>query len=763
MKILPFSIIYLICINLSLLGNQKLTKLVIVTSLYIFKTMAKSRLAAGGGWPAIKYSFRMVRQAGGVLKLFRALHSKNACKTCALGMGGQNGGMRNEAGMGFQVCKKSMQAQAQDMRGIIPEDFWRQYTITQLKRFSGHELESLGRLTTPVYHEAGTNNFKPITWPEARKLFVEKWKAARVDSSFIYTSGRSSMEAAFLVQLLGRQWGTNSINNCSYYCHQASGVGLKKSLGGGTATVSLDDVNKADLVVLIGANPSSNHPRFMTHLADLRKRGGKVITINPFVELGLTRFKIPSEPHSLLFGSEISNHYLQPHCGGDLAFLKAAMAWLTQNNKIDKEFIITHCNNVSSFLEDLVTENVDELLKKSGLDRNELMIFCDTLLQSKNTIFAWAMGVTHQSHGTHTVQAIANLALVLGKIGRTGAGLLPLRGHSNVQGVGTVGVVPQLKPEMANALIDKFGIKIPDKAGMDTYQCMQAAYDGEIDFAVILGGNLYGSNPDSKWAEESLSRIAFKCMISTTLNQGHVHGLGKETLILPVRTRDEERQSTSQESMFNYVRLSLGGLHCPHHDLPSETALFADMGFQLFGDKPVPWTELHNHQTIRKYISETVPDLQPLNEIENGNDFSIPGRIKHQPLFNTPNNKADLVVLKAVDARPSNNHFNMTTFRSEGQFNTIVYEEEDIYRGVEHRNVIFLSQNDMDRLNIKEGQKVIVKSEAGKMEVEAVEGPIRSGNTAMYWPEANAIVPRKLDPLSKTPSFKRVSVKIAPA
>jgi molybdopterin-dependent oxidoreductase alpha subunit len=725
--------------------------------------MAKSKLSAGGGWPAVRYSFKMARKAGGILKLFKALHSKNTCKTCALGMGGQNGGMRNELGEGFQVCKKSMQAQAQDMHGAVTDAFWSRHSVDDLRNWSGRELESAGRLVKPLYHKKGATHFKVLSWEESTSLLLNRWRAADPQRSFLYTSGRSSMEAAFIVQLLGRQWGTNNINNCSYYCHQASGVGLKKSLGDGTATVNLEDVQKARLVIVIGANPSSNHPRFMAHLAHVRRKGGHVVVVNPFVELGLQRFKIPSDPHSLLLGSDIASLYIQPHCGGDLSFLKAAALYLYQSAKYDKDYLAKYCDGTEHFLNDLQKEDLQNLLNQSGVDSQSFKTFCSLLTQSENTIFAWAMGITHHSYGTETVQAVANLALMLGAVGKPGSGLLPLRGHSNVQGVGTVGVVPGLKPEMAGALVKRFNITIPAKPGLDTYQCMVEAHEGNIDFAILLGGNLYGSNPDSSWAEKSLSNIRFKCQISTSLNQGHVYGLGEETLIIPVRTRDEEQQSTSQESMFNFVRLSLGGNKCPHEQLPSETTLFSDIGVQLLGKEPVPWDEMHNHQKIRQYIAEVVPDMAPLSAIEGGRDFSIPGRIKHQPVFNTNNNKAFLEVIAARDARPETGNFNMTTFRSEGQFNTIVYDEEDIYRGVRHRMVIFMNKQDMQNLELNEGQKVTVQSTIGSMQVEAVAGPIRQGNTAMYWPEANRIVPRNLDPLSKTPSFKKVSVKIHPA
>ena len=722
--------------------------------------MEKRKIKSGGGLSSIRYSLNMAKEAGGVKKLYSALKSSNTCKSCALGMGGKTGGMRNEIGETFQVCKKSIQAQAQDMQHGINRKFFEENSIDDLSKLTGRELEALGRLSQPLFLPKDGTHFQVLQWQEALEKLLQYWKASQADKSFFYTSGRSSMEAAFLVQLIARQWGTNNINNCSYYCHQASGVGLTESLGSGTSTVKLEDLKQADLVVLIGANPSSNHPRFMTSLVELRRRGGKVVVINPLKELGLQRFSLPSDIRSLLFGSEVANFYIQPHCGGDLSFIKASAVFLWKEKKADLDFLKNRCNGFKEFEDDLKHENLELLLTKAGVSYEEMKEFCNYLAQSKNTIFAWALGITQQLHGVKTVRAIANLALMRGMVGKPGAGLLPLRGHSNVQGIGTVGVVPRIKPAMASALLEHLKIKPPAAPGKDTFSCMEAAHRGEIDFALLLGGNLYGSNPDQKWASEALARINFTAFISTTLNPGHIHGHGENTLILPVRARDEEKQSTSHESMFNFVRLSSGGVKPPANELPSETEIFVYAGKNLFGDNPIAWTELSNHNKIRQFIGRIIPNMHSLADLETGNEFTIPGRIKHSPDFNTSNGKANLAIVEAVDARPEPEHFNLTTIRSEGQFNTIVYEDEDVYRGVKHRNVVFLNEKDIISNNLSQGQLVWVESEIGRMKVELVEGAIREKNAAMYFPEANAIVPGKIDPLSKTPSFKRISVRI---
>jgi len=675
-------------------------------------------------------------------------------------MGGVQGGMVNELGQRFQVCKKSFQAQAQDLLPAIPHTFFQQTPIKALQKLHGRELEGLGRLAHPMLLTEGASHFEVLTWDKALAKLVETWQSAKPDHSFFYTSGRSSMEAAYLIQLLAREWGTNNINNCSYYCHQASGVGLAQSLGGGTSTVVLEDLRKSDLVVLIGANPASNHPRLMTFLVELRRRGGKVVVVNPFQELGLQRFNIPSDPTSLLFGSQIADLYLQPHCGGDLALLKATAVRLWQEDRIDRSFLQNHTNDLDVFGVDLSSESTERLLEMSGISGREHSIFCDSLAASENTIFAWAMGITHQKHGVETVRAIANLALMRGMIGKPGAGLLPIRGHSNVQGVGTVGVVPKLKPAMVAALADRFNITLPPTPGMDTFSCMEAAHEGKIDFAVMVGGNLYAANPDLTWAAQALNQVNFTAFLSTTLNLGHLHGHGKEMLILPVRARDEEKQTTSQESMFNYVRLSKGGQPAPSKEVPSESEIFVHVAKRLLKGSSVPWHEMADHAAVRKFIAATVPSLSPIAELDKGKEFTIPGRIKHTPEFNTENHRANLAVVNAVDARPRDGCFNLMTFRSEGQFNTIIYEDEDLYRGVTHRNIVFMNADDIAELSLEEGSPVWVVSEVGKMRVELVSAAIRRGNVAMYYPEANAIVPARVDPQSRTPVFKKVSVRV---
>ncbi len=484
---------------------------------------------SGGGWAAIWYTWRKAREVGGVWKMWQAMRSKNACKTCALGMGGQKGGMVNEKGRWPEVCKKSLQAMAADMQGAIKPDFWKTYSIEQLKKFSPRELESCGRLVEPVLYQRGQDYYRPISWPEAIERIVSRLKELSPDETFWYFSGRSSNEAGFLLQLFARIYGTNNVNNCSFYCHQASGVGLATSIGSGTATIVLDDIEHADLVFVIGGNPPSNHPRLMTTLMHVRRHGGEVIVINPVVETGLVNFRVPSDVRSLLFGSQIASLYVQPHIGGDLALLSGVSKRIDEMGAQDEPFLRDHCAGYDDWIAHARSLSWSDIHHKSGVSQADIDAIAERYAAAKNVVFSWTMGITHHAHGVQNVQAIANLALMRAMIGRPQAGLLPIRGHSNVQGIGSVGVTPKLKEEIFERLQSNYGLNLPTTPGLDTLGCMEAAHDGRLKMGVCLGGNLYGSNPDAQFAADSLTRLKTLVYLNTTLNTGHAHGLaGRE-------------------------------------------------------------------------------------------------------------------------------------------------------------------------------------------------------------------------------------------
>jgi molybdopterin-dependent oxidoreductase alpha subunit len=721
------------------------------------------RVSSGGGWPAIRYTLQKAGQVGGWRALWAALRSKNACKTCAVGMGGQRGGMVNERGRFPEVCKKSLQAMAADLQAPIPDEFWAANPLTVLRQMTPLQLESSGRLARPLLVEHGSDHYRPITWNEAFERIVAQLRQSHPEQTFWYFSGRSSNEAGFLLQLFARLYGTNNVNNCSYYCHQASGVALASCIGTATATVKLEDVEHADLVFLIGGNPASNHPRLMTTLKRVRHRGGEVIVINPVREVGLIKFRIPSDPISLLFGSRIASLYVQPHIGGDLALLTGVAKRIDELGEYDETFLRQHCEGCDEWLSHLRHLSWEEIHAKSGVSASDIQAIAQRYAAAQNAVFGWTMGITHHVHGVQNVQAIANLALMRAMVGKPRAGLLPIRGHSNVQGIGSVGVTPRLRDAIFDQLQNHYGVQLPTTPGHDTLACVEAAHAGEMRLGFCLGGNLYGSNPQSCYAAEALGRTEMMVYLNTTLNTGHAHGCGRQTLILPVLARDEEPQPTSQESMFNYVRLSDGGPR--RFEGPrSEIEVIATLADRVLGTAgPIDWSSLSQTRAIRQMIARVVPGWEAIGQLDaTRQEFYIDGRILHAPVFATPTRRAQLHVHRLPDLAHADGQLRLMTVRSEGQFNTVVYEQEDIYRGQERRDVVLVHPDDLNRLGLKPEQRVTVRSEVGRVDhVLARAYPaIRPGNALMYYPEANVLVPRTADRQSRTPAFKCVLVSI---
>ncbi|WP_269618731.1 FdhF/YdeP family oxidoreductase [Zhongshania sp. BJYM1] len=716
----------------------------------------------GGGPKKVLYTLNTARKIG-LLNSAKALNAKNACKACGLGMGGQRGGMTNELNEFPSVCNKSIQAQSTDIQALIPKELF-SHTLEEFRALSAYELEHLGRLGNPIYKAAGENRYREVDWDWAMARAAQGLASVKPNRSFFYSSGRSSNEAGFLLQLMARLYGTNNISNCSFYCHQATGEALKNTIGTGTSTVELSDIASCDLFFLIGANPASNHPRLLHKLIGLRRRGGTVVVINPMREAGLVQFAAPKMISSMVKGGdEVASIYLQPKTGSDIALFTAIAKAVIEKGGATPDFIDQYCVGFDDFQTHLQAQSWQVLLDDCGISREQVNQVADAYIASQKAIFAWGMGMTHHRHGVDNIEWISNLALLRGMVGKVGAGLLPLRGHSNVQGIGTIGVKPVLSAEVFSRIESSFNVQLPTQKGMHTLESLECAINGGIDAALMMGGNLYEATPDSRWAAKALDNIPFKIFLTTTLNRGHVTGVDAgESLVLPVCARDEEPEPTTQESMFNYVRLSDGGIE-RIASVRSEVAILADIAARLLPDGAIDFAEFKRHKKVREAIAKVIPGLEALADIGVAQqEFYVSGRIKHLPEFKTKDGKAHFVLPKAIDTADQGvRPFTMMTLRSEGQFNSIIYEEADSYRGVSHRWTVLLNQQDALELGVAEGDKVDLESDYGKMAgVEVKLFNLPKGCVATYYPEANILSSRLCDPRSHTPQFKSIAVSV---
>ncbi len=726
------------------------------------------KLPVGGGLKAIQYVLSIAGDVG-PRRLAAAVHSKNTCKACAFGTGGQRGGLHNEHKHGVEICNKNIQAQSGDLRPAIPRAIFEDNSFTELRQLSGRQLEALGRLGHVLYKAPDADRYRIIDYDDAIHRIAARMRQSDPQRSFFYSSGRSSNEAAFVLQLFARLFGSNHVNNCSYYCHQASGVGLQASIGTGTATIQYQDLELADTIFVIGANPASNHPRFVKVLIECRRRGGQVIVINPAKEPGLLRFASPSDFRSMIVGgAQIASHYVQPHVGGDLALLSGIAKAVLESGGADSDFIDHHCHGFDEYAAYLHSLDWPTLAAESGVTEQQIREIATCYQASRNCIFSWGMGITHHTQGVENVEAISNLALLRGMLGAPGRGLLPLRGHSNVQGVGSMGVSPALKDYVFHSIERELGVTLPTTPGMDTLACLQAATTGRIDMAFLLGGNLYAATPDSTFADAALAAIPFKVMINSTLNLSHVHGIGEECIVLPMRVRDEETQPTTQESMFNFVRLSDGGFD-RIEGLRSEVDIISAIAAAVIPADVLDFRAFAEHRHIRRAIASIIPGFRQLETIdENKDEFHIEGRTLRSPEFPTPDGKASFRIPAYSPERTptemdltNGSHYTLTSVRSEGQFNTIVYTDNDVYRGQTERAIVLMHPEDMLKEGLATDARVTLCNATGKMKGLKVKPfDIRPGNLMTYFPEANVLIPQTVDRRSQTPAFKSVQVAL---
>ncbi|HEY9737792.1 MAG TPA: FdhF/YdeP family oxidoreductase, partial [Trichocoleus sp.] len=667
-----------------------------------------------------------------------------------------------------------------ELQPPVQPHFFDRHSIAELQQLTSLKADRLGRLSFPVILRAGQSpdqsHYERISWAEVFHLAEAAFRRPpeRVAS---YSSGRSSNEAAYLLQLMMRAMGSNNLADCSDLCHAPSTVALNAVFGTGTSMVSLEGLQQADCVVLVGSNAPANHPRLMNELIKLRSRNGKVIVINPVREVGLVRFGSPAFPlTSLIQGSEISSLFLQPIPGSDVALFVGIQKSLLERGLAQTEFLKAHTEGWEEVISQVQALPWETIVQTCGVSQEEIETAAAMIGQSQRVVFAWAMGVTQQTNSVDTIFSIANTALITGNVGKQGAGLMPIRGHSNVQGFGSMGVTAHLKDEIRQTLEKLLGRSLKREPGYDARALIEAADQGQVDTLLCLGGNLYGANPDLTQAKRALGQIDTIIYLSTKPNLGHFHGLGrKNTIIIPVFNRFENPHKTTTEAGNNFVRLNdEGKTHLVDADLISEVEFLSELAHRIHGDTPVNWRQLQDTRYVRQLIAQTIPGYAKIGQIDDTHEeFTIVGRILTEPQFRTPSGKAQMHLTPLPTLTlPKPEEFGVAaperglvlalmTGRSYSQHNTVVYKEGDRYRGMPHRHCILMHPQDVAQAGWVEHQRVSVRGDAGQLDrIEIICGDVRPGSALMFYPEANVLMKAHIETRSGTPAYKRVPVLV---
>jgi molybdopterin-dependent oxidoreductase alpha subunit len=749
-------------------------------------TGVKPYNSPAGGWGALKATAKAVRDQMDVAEAPLLLYRTNKpagfdCPGCAW--------PDKEHTSTFQFCENGAKAVTWEAtkKRVTPE-FFAKHTVSELLTWTDFQLENEGRLTHPMAYDAATDTFKELSWDAAFARIGEILRSMP-DPNMVefYTSGRASNEAAFLFQLYAREYGTNNFPDCSNMCHEATSVGLPKSIGIGKGTVSLDDFDHAELIISMGHNPGTNHPRMMGTLHEVARRGAPIIVFNPLRERALERFADPQNAVEMatFSATDIASSYFQVKVGGDAAALKGIMkALLELDDKspgaIDHEFIATHTNGFEAFAADLRAILWDDIETASGLPRAALESVAAAYAKSNATIIPYGMGITQHVKGTHTVQQIANLLLMRGNFGKPGAGICPLRGHSNVQGDRTVGITEKPTEIMLQRIEAAFGFVPPRAHGHDAVAAMQAIAAGTSKVLICLGGNLAVALPDPEQCFAAMRTLDLAVHIGTKLNRSHLL-TGRETIIFPCLGRTEQDiqatgpQAVTVEDSMSMVHASQGKLPPASPSLRSEIAIVAGMAAATLPASKVDWAGFTaDYDRIRDAIEAVFPDFHDYNK-----RIQVPGgfRLPLPPterVWKTASGRAEFLIFDGLEAdmeRASPDIFRLTTLRSHDQYNTTIYGMDDRYRGVfGRRDVVFMNKDDLASQNLAHGDLITVATAFGSGRVAKLENftviahDISRGSVAAYYPEANGLVPLDYhDPQSGTPSYKSVPVRISKA
>jgi molybdopterin-dependent oxidoreductase alpha subunit len=677
-----------------------------------------------------------------------------------------------------EFCENGAKAVAEEatLRRLTAE-FFATHPIPELATRSEHWLGQQGRLTAPMVRRAGQDRYEPISWDDAFALIATRLRELpSPDGAIFYTSGRTSNEAAFLWQLLARSYGTNNLPDCSNMCHESSGLALTQTIGVGKGSVTLADIHRARLLVVVGQNPGTNHPRMLTALEKAKRTGARIVAVNPLPEAGLLRFKNPQTPRGVIgSGTELADEFLQIRVGGDLALFQAIGALLLQWGAADKEFVERYTEGFEAYAEARQAPDWAAVDAATGLPRAQIETVARMFAESPATIVCWAMGLTQQRSSVPTIREIVNVQLLRGMLGKPGAGLCPVRGHSNVQGDRTMGIVEH-PPAWLSTLEGRLGFTAPRQSGVDTVDAIRAMRDGRASIFLGLGGNFAAATPDTAVGEAALRSCALTVHIATKLNRTHVLP-GAESLLLPClgRTeRDEQaggEQFVTVEDSMSAVHASRGRLQPASAQLRSEVSIVAGLARELLGDA-LPWARFaQDYREIRSVIADVIPGFADFEaKVAEPGGFTLPHGPRDGLTFPTASGRARFTLndLNIIDVPPG--RLLLQTVRSHDQYNTTIYGMDDRYRGVHGgRRVVFVHPDDLAELGIADQSTVDIISEwtdgvaRRAPSFRVIAYPTAKGCAATYFPEANVLVP--LDSTaegSQTPTSKQIIVRLEP-
>jgi molybdopterin-dependent oxidoreductase alpha subunit len=678
-----------------------------------------------------------------------------------------------------EFCENGAKAVAEEatLRRVTPE-FFVEHAISELAQRSDYWLGQQGRLTEPLVRQSGSDRYAPISWADAFNLIAARLAALPTpDGAIFYTSGRTSNEAAFLWQLLARAYGTNNLPDCSNMCHESSGLALTQTIGVGKGSVTLDDIHQAKLLVIVGQNPGTNHPRMLTALEIAKLNGATIVAVNPLPEAGLIRFRNPQRPRGVVgAGTPLADEFLQIRVGGDMALFQAIGALLLRWGAVDKEFVQQNTEGFDQYAEARQALDWDAVNAATGLPRQQIETVARLFADSPATIVCWAMGLTQQRSSVPTIREIVNVQLLRGMLGRPGAGLCPVRGHSNVQGDRTMGIVEH-PPQWMSRLETRLGFSAPTRSGVDTVDAIRAMRDRRASIFLGLGGNFAAATPDTAVGEAALRSCALTVHIATKLNRTHVLP-GEESLLLPCLGRTERdvqsggEQLVTVEDSMSSVHGSRGRLDPASPLLRSEVSIVVGIARALLGDA-LPWALFEtDYRSVRQVIADVVPGFADFEaKVADPGGFTLPHGPRDALTFPTASGRARFTVnpLTVIEVPPG--RLLLQTVRSHDQYNTTIYGLDDRYRGVHGgRRVIFVNPDDLAALGIADASTVDIVSEwtdgvdrrASAFRVVAY--PTAPGCAATYFPEANVLVP--LDSTaegSQTPTSKQIIVRLEPA